>query len=590
MAQPVTRNQPRGTGLDTALVPWVGNLQVQRVLTIGMFACIAWALARLLVVAGATATHARAVFLLTTAIFAAGVTLGGRPEGRNYRRYADYGLVDWALLLVPILFLLKLLPRLLEGPAAAGAEVASWMDTPARFFDTTLVWSLFLVLLVWDGSLQVAQALSQLSFQPGEAPPLSTSPAYDDWLSSPYRFVSHTGAWRSVTRSFIGGGFALLVLTGLAVVPPDQLVNSNRPEVLGAIPSVLVYYLLGLLLASQTSLDRLRTDWLRGGAAVQAGLPRRWLAYGLALVGASLVLALLLPTSFSDQAADQLPLIWRWLWPVTLPLRWVFSIVFGVIAWLFAQLAALLLAPITALLPQGSEYNAPLSPAPAPPIAGPPLDQAAAGFPSLASRLAWGFLLYVLPCTLAAYAIWNTWQKRHALWDGLRGGWRDVSILLWSALLDLVATLWRFFGAASPRLRSLAPPVIQARWKQRRTLDGDLPGASGWLRLRGLGPRELIQYFYVSLVQRAEAVGWGRRNGQTPYEFSRELAARLPERRPELESLTEAFVRAKYSRRPVGEDDAQRARGPWERLRGALQTRRRTRRVANWFGLGKAEG
>ena len=129
---------------------------------------------------------------------------------------------------------------------------------------------------------------------------------------------------------------------------------------------------------------------------------------------------------------------------------------------------------------------------------------------------------------------------------------------------------------------------LRKRWKQRPGAFG-IGEPPGWLRLRGLSPRELIQYFYVSLAQRAASVGWERHAGQTAYEYSRDLTARLPERAGEVSALTEAFVNAKYSRRDVGAEDARRARRPWERLRGELQLRRRAGRVASWFGLSKQQ-
>ena len=106
-------------------------------------------------------------------------------------------------------------------------------------------------------------------------------------------------------RLFIFGGCLVLLFTGLSLVHPEDLGDPERPEVAGVIPVVLIYFLLGLILASQTSLDRLRAGWLRGGVAVQPGLARRWLGYSVALMALGLGLALLLPTSFSDQTADQ---------------------------------------------------------------------------------------------------------------------------------------------------------------------------------------------------------------------------------------------------------------------------------------------
>jgi len=589
-----------------------------------MFGCVTWAFRDMTASMGMAPTEATATALMAFGVFTAGISLGGREAGRHYRKYTEYSLVDWALLLIPMLLVLKLLPRLLEGPGAVGVEISSWMAEPWRFWDVTLVWSLLLVFFVWDYSVQIAELLGWLSFQPSEAdvapavtdlsalPPAPIDGIYawsrpapgvgsesgtpagvaqpeaprkraTSWDSSPYRFVSHGLAWRKLMWAFIFGGFAVLLFAGLALVSPEELGDPARAEVGGVVPSVLVYYVLGLVLASQTSLDRLRAEWLRAGATIQIGLTRRWLSYGLLLMLAACAVALLLPTSFAERGTDQLNGGWGFLWVLTYPIRFILGTVFGALSWVFAYVAAFLFAPIAGLFPQGAGQSKPPDTSFRP---GTDPGQPSLAAPSLVSQLVWGFLLYVLPSALALYAIWNTWQKRRAIWGGLRGFFWELGALLWGAVLDVVTAFWRLLGAASPGLLSHAPAVILARLKQRRSRTGAAV-SSAWLRLRGLGPRELIQYFYVSLIQRAASVGWERRTGQTPYEYSRDLAERLPDRRAEVGALTEAFVHAKYSRRPVADEDAKRARRPWERLRGDLQTRRRAGRVASWFGLGK---
>ncbi|MGI8424897.1 MAG: DUF4129 domain-containing protein [Chloroflexota bacterium] len=609
---------------------WAANLPTQRLLTLGMFGCVSWAFTEMTLSLGQSWPNALATAGLAFAVFAAGIALGGREEGRAYRKYTDYSLIDWALLLIPIVLILKLLPFLLEGLDAVAAEVSLWSVQPWRFWDVTLVWSLLLIFFVWDHSVRIAEQLGRLSFQPAETEPSPVAarnglppaeiegvyawsrPAagtderavrpgergagagrrewragagrakpFRSWDRSPYRFTNHARAWGQLMWSFIGGGFFVIIFAGLALVSPAELGDPTRTDVVGVIPSVLLYYVLGLVLASQTSLDRLRAEWLRAGAQVQPGLARKWLSYGIALMAAALLLALLFPTRFVDDsgfgsgAGGVLGLI-------TAPLRFFFGGIFGVLSWVLAHVAAFLFAPIASLLPRGSGgTEGAMRP---PPAVAPP--GGAAPLPSLIGQLVWGFLFYVVPAALAAYALWNTWKKRDAIWNGVREFFRDVFHMLWGAILDAAAAVWRLFGALSPRLLRAAPAAIRKRWKQRPRL-GALGDGSGWLRLRGLSPRELIQYFYVSLVQRAESIGWQRRAGQTAYEYSRELAERLPERAGEVAALTDAFVHAKYSRREVREDDARRARRPWQRLRGELQLRRRADRLASWFGLSK---
>ena len=57
-----------------------------------------------------------------------------------------------------------------------------------------------------------------------------------------------------------------------------------------------------------------------------------------------------------------------------------------------------------------------------------------------------------------------------------------------------------------------------------------------------------------------------------PQRHSMPLPQHLPEAEQDIAELTDAFVVAEYSPRPIGDADAQRARRPWERVRRRLRT------------------
>ncbi len=91
----------------------------------------------------------------------------------------------------------------------------------------------------------------------------------------------------------------------------------------------------------------------------------------------------------------------------------------------------------------------------------------------------------------------------------------------------------------------------------------------------GAAPRELVLYYYLSIVRRAAQSGLPRRPGQTPDEYSADLAQALPEAGPDVAPLTRAFVEARYSRHPVARGQAQLLRGHWQRLKAMLIRRKR---------------
>jgi hypothetical protein len=88
-------------------------------------------------------------------------------------------------------------------------------------------------------------------------------------------------------------------------------------------------------------------------------------------------------------------------------------------------------------------------------------------------------------------------------------------------------------------------------------------------------PREQVRRYYLAAVKEAAEEGAPRQAHQTPSEFAADLASNWPESDPEIESLTEAFLDARYSPREIVEVEASRARSAWQRLAQALRRPKR---------------
>jgi hypothetical protein len=95
------------------------------------------------------------------------------------------------------------------------------------------------------------------------------------------------------------------------------------------------------------------------------------------------------------------------------------------------------------------------------------------------------------------------------------------------------------------------------------------------MRVGALGPRQQILYYYLSVVRRAGRQGVPRRASQTPREFAATLAPRLAEAKGDMETLTDAFVQARYSPRDVPPADVGHIRASWQRVRAALRGMKR---------------
>jgi hypothetical protein len=162
---------------------------------------------------------------------------------------------------------------------------------------------------------------------------------------------------------------------------------------------------------------------------------------------------------------------------------------------------------------------------------------------------------------LAGYAFLIVAQRHPGLFQALTSRGPLAWALRWLGLLWSDARSWA--GQVAVQVQA---SLSRGRAPTRQRFPA--------LRLRRLAPRELVLYFYRSTVRRAAERGLRRQKSQTPYEYRATLAQQLPDIEEDLGELTESFVVARYSPRPVGPDDARRARGPWQRVRRRLQALR----------------
>lgn len=89
-------------------------------------------------------------------------------------------------------------------------------------------------------------------------------------------------------------------------------------------------------------------------------------------------------------------------------------------------------------------------------------------------------------------------------------------------------------------------------------------------RRRAVGVRseaESVRELYRRMLRWAAKSGYARRPAQTPVEYARFLAAMCPEASPELEMITRAYDRVRYSRDAAGVAELEAVRQAWTRLR-----------------------
>jgi hypothetical protein len=144
----------------------------------------------------------------------------------------------------------------------------------------------------------------------------------------------------------------------------------------------------------------------------------------------------------------------------------------------------------------------------------------------------------------------------------------------WNFLRSLFRAIRRVGEDVGRAVMSAIPRIF-------RTDRVSLPRVPRFIALSRLGPRELVEYYYLSVCERAARLGYPRPDDLTPDEYLQWLRERLPIVDPEIETLTAAFLEARFSSRPTMPDRPRQLRGGWETLKKKLRSARLRRLTAD---------
>jgi hypothetical protein len=452
---------------------------------------------------------------------------------------------ELARYLVPELVVLAVLMRLaatLSLPATSiQADMERWLYDPLSIFEPLFILYLLVGFLTGTVAHLSMRDLSDLAPKPFENPELLSD--------SGRRLASQlaedrAGAIRRVGSRFVLGGALLLMSLGLEAVNLDNPTGPSQEISTSSTIGVLTYGIAGFLLYSQARLALLRARWQQEGSAVAEGVMRRWHRTAWLLIVGVVGGAALLPRTYGRGLLETLN--------AGLALvGYVVAVLAYLVVWLFGMLVALPAWLLSLLLPPASGATR----APPPPPEIPPLPPEVEREPRLLPAL----IFWLCMVALAIYAARIVLQRHPELLSSMM----QRGVL--GRLLGWLAELWRDTSSWSAQ----AARIVGERLRRPQHTP---PRSRGRLiRLGGLGPRELVRYFYHSTLRRAATGGVGRKTGQTPYEYGASLAAQLPETGQDIAELTEAFVVAQYSRRALDAQEAGRVRGPWARLRRSLR-------------------
>ena len=457
------------------------------------------------------------------------------------RRIAGWGyLASRAAEALILLLLLKLVNYLPLGLDRLVAEARTWSADPFLFINDLDLFTGTVFVTLWTGSLFVGRMVRELDVEEGKAspPPDKTSTEYYLWLTQPSVVRDRQERLDWLGEVFVWGGVVMLL--GAAGI--HFLISSARVL---ALPTLL-FFALGVALLSQARFSVIHAGWRGQGIPIQQGIARRWLLWAVIFLAGVALVALLLPTEYA-------------MGPVR-ALLGVFGLIIRMLAWIFLTLYALLVMLLSFLLPIKPPEGLP--PPPSLPPAAQPAPGAATALPWLQTLLSALFWIVIL--AIVGYALFRFVRDRFS-WskEGAKEGWRG-RIAAW--LRDLWQR-WRTW-------RREVQTSLARRRAERRSVRLPAARRARFFSLRGLPPRELVRYFYLSTARRAAQAGQPRQSGQTPYEYQATLDGRFDDLEPDLSGLTEAFIEARYSPHPVQQEEIETVKPLWQRIKAALRRRR----------------
>ena len=363
-------------------------------------------------------------------------------------------------------------------------------------------------------------------------------------------------AHQRMTNLIFTTGIMLVILTALTRINFQGIGNSagGNPVELnrfsGAEAGALLYFVFGFALLSMSRLMSLQMHWNRLRIPVSSDhLPRQWALYSLLLLVILAIFVSLLPAGDSFGFFSVIGMLLRYLFSVLFFL----SEIFVVLVLLICSLPYLLLGRTP---PFANRFASPTLPTlPTQPVT-PMTDNAL--WELIKSIVLWGSLVVILIFSLIHFL------RQH---EDILAALRKSRVVNWLVLA------WQWLYRNADKTRAGLSSAIADGWQRIRSRLGGqriLP-RSGWVSLRSLDPRRKVYFFYLAMIRRAGEGGVTRAPSQTPAEYAAKLERAIPSATADIDSITEAFVQARYSRQEVDSKKASGVKETWERIRRALQ-------------------
>jgi Domain of unknown function (DUF4129) len=427
----------------------------------------------------------------------------------------------------------------------------------ANFFTGELVITLLLALLVWVLTAQFLGLLDEIGLDQELALREDPGRIQTDVVPAHQRLVN----------LIFGMGIGLVILTALTRLNtralfsrPDGIPNIEVSRFSGGEAGALLYFIFGLALLSLSRLMSLQTHWNRSRIPVSSdNLVRQWGVYSLFFLLILAVIVSLLPAGDSLGFFSVVGTLFGFLTRVLVLISELIIVLvlflFSLPFLLFGKAPPMIGGPVPSFLPN-------LPAAPASPMT------ISALWELIRSIFLWGSLALII-----IYSFIHFVRQHESILAALRK----------SRITNWLILAWQWLYRNADKTRASLSQAIADGWQ---SIVGRLEGKQilprpGWMSLRSLNPRQQIYFFYLAMIRRGAEQGLTRKPSQTPAEYAVQLENALPSASEDIDSMTEAFIQARYSREEVDSSKAEFVKAIWGRIRNALQSKAKSEQSTN---------
>jgi hypothetical protein len=429
----------------------------------------------------------------------------------------------------------------------------SFLFEPITFFaDGFFLVIVIAVFLVWQMTIQITYLFMELALDRAEAAYYAAAFGKHQLDTRP-DITDRGRLVASFLHQWLFGGLVLVICAALSTFDLLEPAAGRSLFSIGRLSlprqlllSLVFYFLAGFLLLSQGRLALLNARWLINGVQKNERLERSWYRFSLRLLALVAFVAALLPLG-STIALGQI----------------VRAVIEGITA-VITFIMALIIALLSLFLPATTQLSESAPLPPAEPLVMPPPAPATEASETLQIVGSSAFWAVAIVLTMAAFLFF------------LRERGISVNKEMWQQVWTAVTQWWRSLRKNVSRQMTTARQAIQARRQQRP--DGILASLrprQRFIRLNALSPRDQLRYFYLSTLERAGQRGVARQKSETPLEFAQDLKENWPDAEVDVETLTDAFLQARYSPQPIEVEQVNPVKEHWKQLRARLRRRQK---------------